>query len=809
MAKGFIGKGLRVAAIGAAVVLLLLLGLRLAVPVAGVRIADSQLSRLLGTGVRIGKIDLALLRGALALRDVRVRQPEGFGEGDLLLVPEVRARVKLGSLLHFPIRIQEVTLESPRFRIVRNRARELDLSALLSAFSSPTEEENGEKATEPRAEEGPPNYPVVIEEAGIRNLSLSYTDYSHEERPYEAGLENLTFVVTHLSLESSSGKDRPGKGAGTARGSLTVRNLRIDQPPGFTGDPLLEIPEVSLKARVPSVFEPHLTLEELSLRDASIRLARNRSGRLNLEALLSESLPQVPKAPEAEEEVSSDKEEAEAPGDWRILLKRFGIERLSFLYTDDSSQNEPLTMTARELSLDVTDLLLASEEGLASDPKGSAPGGDSEKEAPGARGSLVVRDVHVDQPSGFSGDTFLAWPELKADFSIDSAFAPSITIEEAKLLEPRIHLAFDKAGQWNVDVLLSKAIPRSRGESERAKKAPSAPPASPKARIRLNRFSIHGLGLSFTDSSYDTKPLEERLEDVELEAANLAYDPPGAREKTLPGTVTVTGRRVQKPFEDAPLGLYAKMGLFGDAIPAVNGSLQVGGFELAPLSHTLPPGTSQAIGGDAMDLSVDLALAADVLDCNAKVKSIGGSSLALRIGGTPEQPELDTSNMLFLVFFRSGGALGSVAGKLGGAGMGVAGTAVGTVKVVGTGAVKTVGSVGGGLLKTTKGLATADVGGIAEGLKKTTVGTVKEGAGTALGTLGEVKEGAVDVGSAGIGKQQAEAWRKAVEVRWEKAWKEAQTRVDRMPYPDRSQAPDSNKALGSPGSGGGAVKPET
>ena len=56
MAKGFIGKGLAVAGIGAVVIVLLLAGLRFAAPVAGVRIANSQLSRLLGTEVRVGKI---------------------------------------------------------------------------------------------------------------------------------------------------------------------------------------------------------------------------------------------------------------------------------------------------------------------------------------------------------------------------------------------------------------------------------------------------------------------------------------------------------------------------------------------------------------------------------------------------------------------------------------------------------------------------------------------------------------------------------------------------------------------------------
>jgi hypothetical protein len=49
----------------------------------------------------------------------------------------------------------------------------------------------------------------------------------------------------------------------------------------------------------------------------------------------------------------------------------------------------------------------------------------------------------------------------------------------------------------------------------------------------------------------------------------------------------------------------------------------------------------------------------------------------------------------------------------------------------------------------------------------------------------EVKDGAVGVGTSGLGMEQAKAWREGTQERWEEAWKEAQSRVDRMPYPSR------------------------
>jgi len=783
-------KGLRIAGIGVALIILLLVALRLAVPVVGVRIANSQLSELLGTEVRIGKIELALLRGAIALKDLRIQQPEGFGQGDLLVVPGIRAKVKLGSLLDFPIRIKEVLLQDARIQVVRNKARELDLDAIISAVTSSSEGEEEDPESEPQESEEPPNYPFILQEVTLRNLSVCYKDYSHGERPYEANIEHLTFVVNDLSLEAPPGKEDLSTAAegseetvdGGTRASLVLRNIRIDQPPGFGEDPMLTIPEVDLKISVPHVFMPHLTVEELGLKDIVINLARNRSGRLNMEAVLSEAVPHASETPEIQEPISSGQAEDGSPLDWSVHLKRFAIEGVSVLYTDSSFQDEPLEMKVGDVSLKVANLLLESEGGPDRE-KDKPSKGNGNKGAHGARGSLVLRDVQVDQPRGFSGDTVLAWPEFKVDFVVDSLAGPRITIEQADLHKPRVHLAFDKDRRGNISVLMPKATPSSEEASAEKKMGPPEDRSDEGTRIQVRKFAIEDLGFAFTDSSYEKKPLDVRFEGVDLELANLTYDPAADQEKKLPGTLRLTGRRVQKPFADALVGLYARIGVLGEGIPSLNGSIQMGGIELEPLSHVLPTGTEQAVGGDAVDTSVDLALAADTLDCTVKVKSIGGSTLSLGIAGTPEEPEVDASNAIFLIYARSGGAVGNVVGKFGGAGLETADTAARSVKVMGKGTAKTLGSAGGGLFHTAKGVATADVDKIGGGLKKTTAGTVKEGVGTATGTVGEVKDGAVDVGTASIGAQQAKAWRDATQERWAKAWRNAQTRVDKMPYP--------------------------
>jgi len=209
--------------------------IRLVLPVAAVKIANRQLPGILNTEASIGSVSLGLLRGYVSIRDIRIAQPHGFGDGNLLLAPEVSVKVDLYSLLSPPLTVEEVSLTDWEVNIVKNAEGVMNIDA-IQPESSPDhlppaeqdvrgepadgkkkgEEVDGEvgegvkknvevedeiseetkkekiadkKDTKEEEEEESPSKPIQVRKFSITNLSCSYTDHAIALEKPEAGEE--------------------------------------------------------------------------------------------------------------------------------------------------------------------------------------------------------------------------------------------------------------------------------------------------------------------------------------------------------------------------------------------------------------------------------------------------------------------------------------------------------------------------------------------------------------------------------------------------------------------------------------------
>ncbi len=160
------------------VCIILAVVIRLLLPLVVVKIANRQLPGILHTEASVGSISLGLLRGYVSIRDLLISQPEGFGEGNLLLVPEASVKIKLSSLLNPPLTVEEVVLIDGDVNIVKNKKGVMNIDVILPPPPS-GEPETAEK-------ENPPSKPILIRAVSIKNLSCSYTDRAiGNERPTE------------------------------------------------------------------------------------------------------------------------------------------------------------------------------------------------------------------------------------------------------------------------------------------------------------------------------------------------------------------------------------------------------------------------------------------------------------------------------------------------------------------------------------------------------------------------------------------------------------------------------------------------
>ena len=148
------------------VALAILVVLRAALP-AGLRVLlASQAGKLLRARVEIGDVDLALLRGAIALKDVVVRPgataPSSSSDSGPPLVAWKRFAVNVAwlPLFHKTVELESVELDEPRLALDRLASGEINLMALVPKGDAP--------ATEPVEGQAPERAPAGAEGAGAK-----------------------------------------------------------------------------------------------------------------------------------------------------------------------------------------------------------------------------------------------------------------------------------------------------------------------------------------------------------------------------------------------------------------------------------------------------------------------------------------------------------------------------------------------------------------------------------------------------------------------------------------------------------------
>lgn len=88
-------------------------------------------SQALGTRVRVGSVSLSTAEGKGVIRQLRIAQPEGFGEGDAVVVGEITLGLDPASLVSGdPIVITLVRVVQPEVHYVIRKDRSTNLAAL-------------------------------------------------------------------------------------------------------------------------------------------------------------------------------------------------------------------------------------------------------------------------------------------------------------------------------------------------------------------------------------------------------------------------------------------------------------------------------------------------------------------------------------------------------------------------------------------------------------------------------------------------------------------------------------------------------
>ncbi|MBL0715992.1 MAG: AsmA family protein [Desulfosarcina sp.] len=143
-----------------------------------------------------GNIDLSLFPWiGLALSDLHLGSPAGFGETELLKVSRFEARVRLMPLLSKKIEIKRLILEGPAITLVKKKDGQTNW-----AFETPSAPD-GEKPARPETPTRDADLALAsltAEEIAIRNGKLTYLD---EASGRKQEIADLTLVLKDVSLD--------------------------------------------------------------------------------------------------------------------------------------------------------------------------------------------------------------------------------------------------------------------------------------------------------------------------------------------------------------------------------------------------------------------------------------------------------------------------------------------------------------------------------------------------------------------------------------------------------------------------------
>lgn len=94
---------------------------------------EKEGSRVLGTKVSVGSVDISLKSGRGTIRDVSVENPKGFSSQEMFTLDEITVDIDVKSLNRDPMVVDEITISAPKVRVEMNAQAQTNVGAVKSA----------------------------------------------------------------------------------------------------------------------------------------------------------------------------------------------------------------------------------------------------------------------------------------------------------------------------------------------------------------------------------------------------------------------------------------------------------------------------------------------------------------------------------------------------------------------------------------------------------------------------------------------------------------------------------------------------
>jgi hypothetical protein len=152
-------------------------------------VIEKAAGQALGTRVEVGSVEFDYLNTAIDIRDVVIRNPRGFPDGAVAVIPSLGVDLDAGKLFSGQFEFEEVGIVAADIRLLRSPPNGLNLLA-LKIFRRDTPDDNMSQAA-PREAAGP-----LIQTLRLTVGRVTLTDLSGPlptQHSFNLRIENLIF----------------------------------------------------------------------------------------------------------------------------------------------------------------------------------------------------------------------------------------------------------------------------------------------------------------------------------------------------------------------------------------------------------------------------------------------------------------------------------------------------------------------------------------------------------------------------------------------------------------------------------------
>lgn len=186
---------LRIVALAAAILAAVIAVLYLSLPHILTALINKSLSESINTDASVESVTLDLLNGRVALNDLRVKQPEGFGEGFLVRARLVEMQVDTGSLRGECILVESVLLSDAEVHLFRNSNGVLNIDAIKKPQ---------QKSSSRSAADGSESKAILVKDIQVSSMAFRYDSEGESSKIFTMSLTNLSGQANGLLIDSKA-----------------------------------------------------------------------------------------------------------------------------------------------------------------------------------------------------------------------------------------------------------------------------------------------------------------------------------------------------------------------------------------------------------------------------------------------------------------------------------------------------------------------------------------------------------------------------------------------------------------------------